>query len=119
MKTWTAHLKLAAPLVLVREGWSWGAFLFGPLWLLFQLAWIPAVLVTAAIVGLLVLAPEPFRAPALFGLAWLLGLLGRDLVRWSLALRGYELAHVLAARDEDTALARLLAARTDLVEQLR
>ncbi len=48
------------------------------------------------------------------GLAWLLGLCGRDLVRWQLALRSYRLVHVLAAPDADGALARLLAVRPDL-----
>jgi hypothetical protein len=45
------------------------------------------------------------------------------MVRWSLARRGYILAHVVAARDEEGALGRLLTARDDLkqtyAEQLR
>ena len=45
----------------------------------------------------------------------LLGLFGQDLRRWSLARRGFTLAHMLAAPDEDAALARLLGARPDLV----
>ena len=48
------------------------------------------------------------------GLAWGWGVFGRDLVRWSLARRGFDEAHVIAARDADTALARLLARRPDL-----
>ena len=119
MRTYTAHLKAARAPVLVREGWSWAGFLFGPLWLFAKRAWIPAVIETAAIVCLFALAPEPFRAPVLFGLALLVGVLGRDLVRWSLGRRGYALTHVLAARDEDAALGRLLAGRADLLEQMR
>ena len=33
MRTYTAHLKPIRPPVLVREGWSWGGALFGPIWL--------------------------------------------------------------------------------------
>jgi hypothetical protein len=40
------------------------------------------------------------------------------MVRWSLARRGFLLAHVLAARTEDEALARLLDRRPDLLGDL-
>ena len=59
-------------------------------------------------------ARQPTQALLSLALGVLLGLLGRDLVRWSLQRRGYRLAHVLAARDEEGALGRLLAVRTDL-----
>ena len=117
MRTYTAHLKSGRPPVLVREAWSWGAAIFGWLWLLTHRAWIPALIQLAASVLILVLTPAGLRPPLMLGLAVLTGLLGRDMVRWSLARRGYALAHVLAARDEDSALARLLAARTDLAER--
>jgi hypothetical protein len=116
VRTYTAHLKPGRAPVLVREGWSWGAFLFGPLWLLAHRAWVPAALASVLAVALVAATPDRLHPPLLFGFALLLGLLGRDLVRWSLARRGYGLAHVLAARDEDGAFARLLAARADLVE---
>ena len=47
-------------------------------------------------------------------LSVLAGVMGRDLVRWSLERRGYAMVHVLAARDEDGALARLLTYRPDI-----
>ena len=53
---------------------------------------------------ILVLAPPGLRPPLMLGVAVLTGLLGRDMVRWSLARRGYVLAHVLAARDEEQRL---------------
>lgn len=114
MRTWTVHLKPDAQPVLVREGWSWGAFLFGPFWLLFQRAWLPGGAVLALTLILAAAARQPTQALLSLALGVLLGLLGRDLVRWSLERRGYRLAHVLAARDEDGALGRLLAVRTDL-----
>ena len=114
MRTWTVHLKPDAQPVLVREGWSWGAFLFGPFWLLFQRAWLPGGAVLALTLILAAAARQPTQALQSLALGVLLGLLGRDLVRWSLQRRGYRLAHVLAARDEEGALGRLLAVRTDL-----
>ena len=48
--------------------------------------------------------------------SWLLGLFGNDIRRWALQLRGYTLAHVIAARDADGAFARLLTARPDLAD---
>ncbi|HYZ62265.1 MAG TPA: DUF2628 domain-containing protein [Acetobacteraceae bacterium] len=116
MRIYTAHTRPGRPPVLVREAWSWGAFLFGPFWLLANRAWIATVIYIALSFILAALAPDQVRGLVLFALAVLNGMLGRDLVRWSLARRGYALVHVLAARDEEGALARLLAARADLLE---
>ena len=114
VRIYTAHLRPARPPVLVREGWSWGAALFGPFWLLAHRAWVPGVIVLSVVVlGLLLLSPALQPVMAL-GLGLQLGLLGRDLVRWSLDRRGYALAHVLAAADQEAALGRLLDARADL-----
>ncbi len=114
MKVWTAHLHPARPPVLVHEGWSWGAALFGPFWLLAHRAWVPGAIVLAIVVVLNLLVPQGLRGLLVLGFFLLLGLLGRDLLRWSLARRGYALAHVVAARDGDAAFARLLDARPDL-----
>ena len=100
----------------MRESWSWGAFLFGPFWLAAHRAWIAAVIDLALVVLIAALVPDRAQGPALLALALLLGLLGRDLVRWSLERRGYRLEHVLAARDEEAALGRLLTARADIVQ---
>ena len=50
----------------------------------------------------------------LLALQFLLGCHARDLQRRALERRGYDQAHVVAERDEDRALARLLAARPEL-----
>ena len=116
MRIYTVHLprRGGAP-VLLREGFSWGALLFGPLWLAAQRAWLPAVLALCLYV-LLAALPLPASVAWILGLAlaWALGLWGHDLVRWSLAQRGYTLAHVVAGRDADGAFARLLDRRPDL-----
>ena len=113
MRFWTAHLKADAEPKLLREGFSVWALLFGPAWLAFHRAWIPAVLMLCAEVacGLL---PSRLAMVAPFALAWACGMFGRDMVRWSLERQGWLLAHVIAAPDEEAALGRLLAARPEL-----
>ena len=114
MKTYTAHLHRGKSLVLVPEAFSWGGFLFGPLWLLRHGGWIPGVLVLAALFLACAVPPPSLRPLAAFGVLLLTGLLGHDLRRWHLQLRRFELAHVVAARTEDEALFRLLSYRADL-----
>ncbi len=117
MTSYTAHLKPGRDPVLVAEAFSWGAFLLGPLWFTIHRAWIPAAIHLLLIVALMRLLP-PRGGPILVGLALLAGLLGRDILRWSLDRRGYTFAHVLAARDEDAALGRLLTYRPEIAAQV-
>jgi hypothetical protein len=114
VRIYTAHTSGNAAPLLVREGFSWGAFLFGPFWLLAQRAWIPGLLVLCADFAVL-LTPAPVRGVLTLAAAWAAGLFGRDLVRWSLGRRGYDFVHVIAAPDDDAAMARLLARRPDLI----
>jgi len=114
VKFWTAHIRTGAAPVLVREGFSWGALCFGPVWLAIHRAWIAAVLTLAAIVLIVALADDSTEMVLLAGVILLLGLSGHDLRRWSLGNRGYRLAQVIAARDELEALERLLNRRPDL-----
>ena len=119
MRTYTAHLEPTRTPILVREGWSWPALFFGPLWLLASRAWIPALLEIAFIAAVLTLAPPALRPVLMIALCILNALLGHDLVRWSLARRGYTLAHVVMAPNPDAALLRLLTARPDLTAQIQ
>ncbi|HEY6432748.1 MAG TPA: DUF2628 domain-containing protein [Acetobacteraceae bacterium] len=114
MRIYTAHLRQGAAPKLVREGFSWGALIFGCLWLFLQGAWIPGLLALAMEVLIGVLTTDGARLTLELGLAVLLGLTGNDLVRWSIFRRGYRLVLVLAARDVESAFARLLAVRPDL-----
>ena len=118
MKGYTAHLKPGRPPILVPEGWSWGCYLFGPFWFAGQRAWIPAAIHLALVVVIIALAPPWLRPILLVALAVTAGLMGRDVLRWALERRGYVMAHVVAARDEDGALGRLLQVRPDLVPVL-
>lgn len=115
MRFYTVHLRAGAEPVLVPEGFSWGAAIFGPIWLVSHRSWIPAALALAAGAAIGVLARGTAAAILWLAYVWLLGLVGNDLRRWSLAARGYALVHVVAARDAEAAHARLFAARPDLI----
>jgi Protein of unknown function (DUF2628) len=116
VKTWTAHLHATKPPVLLKEGFAWGAYIFGPLWLLAQRAWVPAGLAIGGYVLVAVLTDDKVTVLLLLLANWCLGLWGNDLRRWALGMRGFTLAHVVAARDADSAFVRLLTARPDLAD---
>jgi hypothetical protein len=115
VKFWTGHVRSGTAPVLVREGFAWGAFLFGPLWLALHRAWVPAALALAAGIVILALTPGAMATALMLALALWLGASGHDLRRWSMRLRGFTLFQVIAARDETDAFARLLERRPDLV----
>jgi hypothetical protein len=115
VRVWTAHLRGDAAPVLLRDGFAWGAVLFGPLWLAANRAWVPAALSLAGYLLIGALTAPPATAVLAGCLAWLHGLSGHDLRRWALSRRGFEEGHVVVARSELDALARLLAARPDLL----
>ena len=114
MKFYTAHTRSGVAPVLVRDGFSWGALFFGPLWLAVHRAWIAAALSLAAFVLVIAFTDGGFATALLIALIALLGLSGHDLRRWSLDHRGYLLSQVVSARDELEAMARLLQRRPDL-----
>lgn len=119
MRLYTALLKSDAEPVLVREGFAWGALVFGPIWLAAHRAWIPAAIALAVAVLVGVLVPDPAKGILLAGYAVILGLTGNDLRRWSLEHRGFVLIHVIAAQTLDDAFARLLQFRPDLIARSR
>jgi hypothetical protein len=117
VKIWTAHERAHASPILVREGFSFGALLFGPIWLIAHGAWIPAGGAFVLTILLLLLTHPPASLILLLGLSVLLGLSGRDLVRWSVTRRGFLQSTVVTGRNEYEARERLLSARPDLVER--
>jgi hypothetical protein len=100
---------------MVREGFSWGAFMFGPLWLLARGAWIAGGLTSCLWIATAILVPHQAAGAVALVAHWALGLFGQDLQRWSLARAGYRLVHIVAAPDTDAALAKLLERRPDLI----
>ena len=118
MSFWTAHLIPGREPVLLRDGFSWGALLFGPLWLLLHRAWIPAILSFVTFFVASLLLPSSIADVAIPAAMLLHGLSGNDMLAWGLERRGYLLTHVLAARTEADAIARLLATRPDLAARM-
>lgn len=114
MKLYSSHLRPGAPPRLVAEGFSPGAMIFGVLWLLVQGAWIPGLILLAAGLCAGRLATVLHSPAPLLGLLVAQGLFGRDLIRWSLALRGYRPGPPVAGRTHDAAFFRLIEARPDL-----
>jgi uncharacterized protein DUF2628 len=105
MLTFTVHEPPNAPpdrvdraesLVFIKDGFSWGAALFGPLWLLFNRLWWPLLAYLAAYGGI-----EALRVMAILDRRWtglcllalnlLLAFEGDTLRRWALARRGWRL----------------------------
>ena len=118
MRVFTTYLREDRAPVMVREGFSFAAFFFGWIYLLWHRAWIPAALNAAiAVIAFSVTNRTGSLAP-LLGLLVLQGLFGRDLRRWSLERSGYVAGPILAAPDEDSALARLFTIRSDLAVTL-
>jgi hypothetical protein len=123
MRIWTVHMmragvagRVADPVLLVREGFAWGACLFGPFWLLRHGLWLAALGWVVLALGFLLLAGR-LGGPLLLGLCLVTGAQGRDLLRRRLARRYADIG-VVAAPTEDAALARLLAERPDLAAPL-
>lgn len=125
MKVFTVHLRGHGldpdhDVVLVKEGFSFPAFLFGPLWALWHRHWLlaAAILVTQLIVGAAgeILADPLIGAVLSLALAALVGLLAGDLRRWVLARKDYVTESVVAGRDPEEALQRFLDQRDDLAD---
>jgi hypothetical protein len=119
VKIYTALLKSDAEPVLVREGFAWGALIFGPFWLAAHRAWIAAAISLAVYVLIAALAPQPANGILAAAVALVLGLTGNDLRRWALEHRGFLLVHVLSAGNRDDAFTRLLTHRPDLAARFR
>ncbi len=110
MKLFTSHARTGEPPILVREGFSGAAFWFGALWLAAHRAWTAAALTMAAALLTLALCRLAGSGIPLLGLFTLQGLICPDLLRWSLAQRGFQEGPVVAAPDQDMALRRLMDA---------
>jgi len=120
MRVFTAHqppvaaARAEGPLLL-RDSFAWGACLFGGFWLLLHRLWFEALAWLGVALLALILLPGWALTPVALATALLLGWHGQDLRRAALTRRGWTMTDIVAARDADAALARLLDARPDLV----
>ena len=95
-------------IVFLRDGFSTPAFVFGPAWLLWKRAWLPAATVVALLSLLPLLAKLPAVSPLLPGflgiaLAFWVGFEGRQILGWSLKRRGYVESDLVVAENEEEA----------------
>jgi Protein of unknown function (DUF2628) len=103
--------------VFVRDGWTWGAFTFGPLWLLWHRHWITGLIMlaitVAMLVGLAMLpASEGAKALAMLLVSFLWGLEGSSLRRLALARAGFTEEGLVAGSDLDALEQRFFAETT-------
>lgn len=116
MATFTVHFpptpEGAAPapekIVLLRDEFSWPAFLFGPFWLLWRRAWLAAALWTlallaAGLIGVTLHASKGITTYVGLAMGAILGFEGVRLVAWTLARRGYTESGVILGDDIDEA----------------
>jgi hypothetical protein len=99
---------------LVREGFSWTAFLFTFLWFFVQRLWLAGLAVLllelALSAALQFTGVGPGTALLAQGLlSWLIGLEANGLKRWTYARRGRPVADVVLARDREEAEAKAFA----------
>lgn len=110
--TANAPIEAAERLVIIEEGFSFGAFLVPPLWLLVHRLWVPLAGWIAAVA--LFVAVGRFAgsgtAILLYALVALwLGLEARQIRRWSLEASGWHFIGLVEAGDLDAAERRFLA----------
>lgn len=132
MAIYTVHVPDNAPdaltraerTVLLREGFSWRAFVFGLFYLLWHRlllgagVWVVLLVVLAALVHLLGLPVA--AAVVLAGLMHLyLGIEGRDLLRWGLGRRGYTMRDLVSASGLSAAEAAFFTRQPDALHPLQ
>lgn len=100
--------------VLVRDGFHFWAFLFGPVWMAWRRLWLVLVLYVVAVIGIEVAlrfvgAPASMRALIAFAVAILVGLEAATLRRWTLSRCGWKNIGVVVGEDVESAERRFFA----------
>lgn len=126
MARYTVHVPKTAPdraaalerAVFVADGWSWGAFAFGPLWLMRHRHWISGFIALAVMIAFhLALAAAPIGALAriagLLTISTLWGLEGSSLRRLALGRAGHVEEGIVVGDDPDTLERRFFEAADD------
>jgi hypothetical protein len=128
MRVFTVHIRRHAldpdkDVRLVKEGFSWPAFLFSFLWALWNRMWWTALglFVIVSGVGLTVeffFPGSPAGTAVLLALYLAIGWMGNDMIRRNLESQGFEDKGPVRAQDEDEALYRYLDADPVLARDL-
>jgi hypothetical protein len=101
---------------MVKEGFSWPAFLISLPWLIWHRMWIVLLFYLALVLGLAALSefgqlPDQAMTVASLAVALVLGFEGNGLLRWTLARRGYEEIGEVAAATSQAAEMRFFERR--------
>jgi len=128
MRIYTIHLRRHGldpekDVVVLKDGFSWPAFLFGAPWALWHRMWWAALalIVGAAVtsgLGTLVFSDPLSPTVLASALALLAGLLGHDLRVWTLERQGFVLSAVVSADGSDHALQRYLDDNAELAYEI-
>ncbi len=120
MKTFKLYKHPTQDIVVIKEGFSWSAFFFGPIWMLLNELWWLACLW----VGLLAVCPlikeVAFQPPvggiqilaffvlfvATFGLSFLSGFKGNEWLEEKVSKRGFELLNTVQAESPLAAISQ-------------
>ena len=118
MRVFTIHLRQTAlspdrDAVLVKEGFSWPAFVFTFVWALWVRMWWPAIVLFTVIVlagwGIRQLGMgEEVEGIASLLVALAIGLVGNDLRRWWLDRQGYAEVAMVSGKNAEDATRRFL-----------
>jgi hypothetical protein len=105
-----------ADLALVREGFTFFAFLLGPIWFAWKRAWLGAAVTIAGILSITALFVAVGAAPgalaaAIIAFMLLMGLEAPEFIRRALVRRGYQVADVVVCNNWNEAEVRFLARR--------
>jgi len=100
-------------LLLVKEGFSWPAFVFTFVWALWSRMWWPAIVIFSVIVlsgwGAIQLGlGETIETVISVSLGVGLGLVGNDIRRWSLERQGYQEVALVTGKNTEDAMRRFL-----------
>lgn len=103
--------------VLVRDGFHFWAFVFGPLWMAWRRLWLVLVLYVAALIAIEAALRYAgggtwLRLAIALGVALLIGLEAGSLRRWTLERRGWKNVGVVVGEDVEEAERRFFAGWT-------
>jgi Protein of unknown function (DUF2628) len=111
-------VRRAERIVFVRDRFAWGAFLLGPLWLLWRRLWL-ALIGYIVVVGLVMVALRlagagpNWRTLAGVLIGLLLGFEAANLRRWTLARRGWRDLGIVIGDDREAAERRFFDGYTE------
>jgi hypothetical protein len=122
VRFYTVHIQLQKSgqkhLELVKEGFSWPAFLFDVFWAVHHRAWLTCCVLTAAIcvfciIGYWQVIAAPLLLVVVLGWRVAVGFHGNDWRCTELARHGFQVAGVVSARDYASAVQRFLDKSVD------